>query len=310
MNLPLALPREKQKSKRAGSPITADVKLRAKQSLLRWVEYANSVFDAEFPVPTISFELRGTTAGKAWLEDWHVQLNAVLLSENLDEFEKRTIPHELAHLIDYRFNRHSDHGPKWVAIMVKLGRDPKRCHSYDTTNSSVVKKISGFKCNCGPQTVSVRMGNRINRGAKYLCGKCKHILTVSSGVSMPVFPANRKPVVAASGRLSSEGMLKFAKDLCRRHGLPFVENDLKYFQACTEFITKWHKPTLAAPVPLATPIPAVAATSTPAAPSREGPTEKQMSFALSIAKRKGVEISEEAQSSKTAMSKWISDNLK
>lgn len=63
---------------------------------------ANASLNANYPEPKISFRQRGTTAGTAYLSQWEMRLNAVLLAENGQPFIDEVVPHELAHLLVYR----------------------------------------------------------------------------------------------------------------------------------------------------------------------------------------------------------------
>lgn len=97
---------------------------------------ANASLNANYPEPKISFRQRGTTAGTAYLSQWEMRLNAVLLAENGQPFIDEVVPHELAHLLVYRqFGRVSPHGPQWRWMMEEvLGVSACRTHRFDVAS--------------------------------------------------------------------------------------------------------------------------------------------------------------------------------
>lgn len=128
-----------------------DVELKIQEGL----NIAQSHYGREFPFPSISYDLKGKTAGTATYQRNHIRLNAVLLVENGDKFINRTVLHELAHLLTYqvhgvprdRAGRHAAHGREWKSMMNLLGVESSRCHSYDTSNS-VGRKVKQFVWKC------------------------------------------------------------------------------------------------------------------------------------------------------------------
>ena len=155
--------------------VTAQVKARVENKIREGIALAEAKYKQKFAMPTIQYDLRGTTAGTANYNTWTIRLNAVLLNENTDEFIERTVPHELAHLITdrvypeahhgrgivrtrrgFRREKREVHGPNWQSVCLVLGMtDITRCHQYDTTNSKVVKSTSRtipWKCTgCGTE---------------------------------------------------------------------------------------------------------------------------------------------------------------
>lgn len=88
------------------------------------------------PMPIIKFDLRGTTAGRAWGGKKHlIQFNPILLDENPEDFIRQTVGHEVAHL--GAFVKHGcgikPHGQEWSHVMWALRLPAKRCHNYDTS---------------------------------------------------------------------------------------------------------------------------------------------------------------------------------
>jgi SprT protein len=310
------LPREAPISKRRAPPVAPAIKERAKKSLAYWVELARQRFKLPLFMPTISFDLVGTTAGKAFLLQRHVQLNAVLLTENLESFEQDTIPHELAHLIVYHvLGRSGGHGPEWKEAMRRLGLDPKRTHNYDVANSRTTAQVTGYTCGCGHHPVSPKMHNKIRLGARARCKKCGQRLQWK-GVPAPTFrpkppPAPARPVPAPprpAARPPSEAMLRFAEALAQKHKMVVPADVLADFEACRAFLDKWSKaPAVAAPL-VAKPEPPFKPVTS--AGGEFPPTERQLSFAQSIARRKKLVIPPEVLKSKQKVSQWIDQHSK
>lgn len=124
------------------------IKERVEQKLVDCIEIAEKAFNQKFLFPQVLYTKRGTTAGTANTNDWNVNFNSVLLMENIEAFIARTVPHEMAHLIDSQVNPHnfvgigkrSIHGPTWKSIMKLLGAPVSRCHSYDVSTAKIKKR--------------------------------------------------------------------------------------------------------------------------------------------------------------------------
>lgn len=78
-----------------------------------------------------------------------VYLNADFLENETEDFLARTVPHELAHIIDEmlwgmqytRNGRRILHGATWKKIMRDLDLDDSTYHSYDVSKSSRVRSF-------------------------------------------------------------------------------------------------------------------------------------------------------------------------
>lgn len=164
------------------SPINP-VQQRAYDLSMYYLQTAEAAFGVSLPVPGIGFDLRGTAAGQVRIErrQWRIRYNAVLLEQHTQRFLKRTVPHEVAHLVAYQLHgpRIRPHGREWKAIMVHFGADASRCHDFDTRDSRV-RRLRQFvyQCACQRHTLSSIRHNRIERGMTYLCRKCQRPLTL------------------------------------------------------------------------------------------------------------------------------------
>lgn len=168
--------------------ITKSIKAEVEQKLAECIAIAERKFGRKFPMPSVTYQLRGTTAGTAQVSANHINLNAVLLLENGADFINRTVPHEFAHIVDYvlhpeNFQRsapvsrwssargkRSVHGPTWKAIMVAFGAEPSRCHSFDV--ASVRKKTTKYVWVCPTCGAEAELGPK--RHAKMESGASRY----------------------------------------------------------------------------------------------------------------------------------------
>ena len=165
--------------------------------------------------PTISFDVRGKKAGYAMVQANAVHFNPVLLMENLDDFIERTVPHEIAHVIDFivnpqnfkstynhttgRFSKRTYHGKTFKFIMSEvLGADDNSTyHNYDTTNATVRKSrkfvwkstIDGHEMILG-----IKRHNKMLKGwvRYWLRGKSHHTYTFSHEKGAQLMAASTK----------------------------------------------------------------------------------------------------------------------
>ena len=147
---------------------------------------ARRFYGINLPEAAIDFSLRGRCAGQARVDrggETCLRINQQLLAENLDDFLRNTIPHEVAHLVvnwqaRKKRQRPRPHGPEWQAVMRQCyGLKALRCHSYQTTPARVVPRAFLYSCNCSEHRLTSIMHNRILRSYRALCRSCKSPLT-------------------------------------------------------------------------------------------------------------------------------------
>lgn len=127
-------------SRTRGAPVSAALQQRCVDRIVE----CHQILPTKMRTPTLSFDLRGTTAGQAFPGKHHIRLNGQLLNENVEEFIEQTVGHEWAHLVAIHLHgpKIRAHGPEWKNVMVKMGLDPARCHTYNTNNARTVKPRS------------------------------------------------------------------------------------------------------------------------------------------------------------------------
>ena len=152
-------------------------------------------YTIDFPTPTISYNLTGTTAGSALGEDT-IRLNRDLIVTHTDHIINQTLPHEIAHcavnvlhptaklaFVNNRTGRRvraiKPHGNQWQSVMRVFGLKAERCHTLDVGVSAKSNSPYVCKCDCMEHQVGVKRYNKILKGAKYRCTKCKTVLQFS-----------------------------------------------------------------------------------------------------------------------------------
>ncbi|ACS84359.1 SprT family zinc-dependent metalloprotease [Musicola paradisiaca] len=138
---------------------------------------ANTALGSDYPEPSVSYRQRGATAGSAWLKNWEIRINPVLLQENQQTFIDEVVPHELAHLLVYaRFGQTAPHGREWRWMMENVLQVPaRRTHRFET--ASVQGKTFPYRCACRLHDLTLRRHNRVVRGeAEYRCRHCGALL--------------------------------------------------------------------------------------------------------------------------------------
>lgn len=256
-------------------PVPFDVRESVKNTLAQYLRMAERKFGRTFSTPSISFDLRGKTAGKAFIAKNHIQLNAVLLLENFDDFLADTVPHELAHLLTHAlYKKASAHGPEWKLVMRTLNVNPQRCHSYDVSNARTQKTLT-YACACPGHVieVSVRHHNKIQRGAQYRCKKCKCEI-IPLGTATLSKPVLSEPIPTSPLRPAKPPVQAWVLPASRGASRPGA---------------------------------VVGTASVSSSTSRtEPPSERQLSYAKFLAAKKRLTIPAVALVCKTQMSRWIS----
>jgi len=135
----------------------------------------------EWPLPTVTYKVRGMTAGLAYQRENRICLNLdYLLSENSQvqqDMYEDTIPHEMAHIITHQlYPGASAHGESWKNVMRKLGQVPSRCHQYEVVRARNTRKFL-YSCECRHMTRPHQLG--LNRHKKqqngekvFVCVRC------------------------------------------------------------------------------------------------------------------------------------------
>lgn len=139
------------------------------------------------PVPDVSFDLRGRSAGQAVFarrrRDIRIRINAGLLASHPRQMLEDTVPHEVAHVVIFRLygRKAKPHGPEWKALMRAFGVDPAPCHSLPT---EPVRQLQRFRYACAcdePVWLTSIRHKRAQQGTDYICRRCGDTLRRAEG---------------------------------------------------------------------------------------------------------------------------------
>lgn len=162
----------------------------AEANVRKYINKASLIFGQKFPIPRITWSLRGKTAGTACYSRWVINLHPELAERVGEEYEQ-TVGHEIAHLVTDRTHgvmhtrrgQHISHGWAWKSVMRRLGLNPERCHTYDMTGIGRTRRTTAenyiYTCGCCEHTLSALRHKRFQNGAyrRLHCCKCKGSLT-------------------------------------------------------------------------------------------------------------------------------------
>lgn len=144
--------------------------------IIKYCEKAKSLYGFElkdWKRPTLSFDLKGCAAGQAFLLKNHIKINPVLFKENREAFFKRTIPHEVAHLVAFTVFGDRGHGKDWKNVMTRFGCENSRCHTYDVSSVKRSKTVRRYlySCNCTKDAqLTKQLHEKLNGRGR--CNKC------------------------------------------------------------------------------------------------------------------------------------------
>ena len=129
--------------------------------------------------PVITYGLRGSVAGQAFMRQNRMDLNMILFQENFADAIVNTLPHELAHLESWRQGqkRGDFHKGIWRKLMVQFRAAPIACHNLDVTTAMSRTGYYTYRCRCDSgQMVSLEMHYRIQGSPElFRCRRCRQI---------------------------------------------------------------------------------------------------------------------------------------
>ena len=81
-----------------------------KERLITLNQAALDWFDYDEDLPRLTWDLKGTVGGQAYLNQNMIRINQEALKKYKDSYIKQTIGHEFAHLVAYNALGHRGHG--------------------------------------------------------------------------------------------------------------------------------------------------------------------------------------------------------
>lgn len=148
------------------------VRDRLRMEVAMVVDHAKRLYGNKISLnPAVRFFNRGSAGGRAHYRDMSVSFNEVLAKENPVEFNN-TVIHEVAHLVVKQiYPLAKPHGKEFKHVMISLGGNGKRTHSYDVSSVKQQRSYTYhvIKCGCKEHLVSKA---RAFRAASLKCKKC------------------------------------------------------------------------------------------------------------------------------------------
>jgi len=159
-----------------------EIKQEIRELTLSYFNKGKQQFAVNTAVPKITFDIKGNrTAGQARYSENRIRYNFPIAKQNYESFLKRTVPHEVAHIIQRTLNFNSSpHGIEWKRVMRFFGiQNPERCHDYDVSDVPTFRRSQKFRYSCAcskKHYVGKAVHNRIKNGVEYKCSRCKQII--------------------------------------------------------------------------------------------------------------------------------------
>jgi SprT protein len=180
------------------TPVPKDLIAKVEDKVLETYIKAEEIWQRQFELPRLQFDLRGLCAGRAYIH--HIRLNSVLLVQNETDFIEATVPHEVAHLISHRLHgyRIKPHGKEWKSVMLALGLNPTVYHNYAVPCDRVRRERRfTYACDCRSIQETARSHFKLQRGEIQYQGPCKYC-----GEAFKFMPdmGNRETFLNAQGR--------------------------------------------------------------------------------------------------------------
>lgn len=164
---------------------STELQEKIKAECMKWYARGIQEFSQQPELLEILFDLSGQKAGIATVRNSGantLNFNMILAEENEEEFLSQVVPHEVAHIIANKFYKQNcGHDVLWQSVMIKWGKDPKRCHHFSVENSSQSRRNYHWKCSkCGTEFhVGKNLHEKIqNNYHKYACSKCRQKYTL------------------------------------------------------------------------------------------------------------------------------------
>jgi len=137
-------------------------------------------------IPVI-FDLKGRAAGmyKVNKSRRMIRYNPYIFGRYFSENISTTVPHEVAHyIVDvlYGMRKTQPHGKEWKAIMSLFNADASVTCNFDL-NGLPTRYYQRFDytCSCRTHELTRIRHNRVLKGARYYCRRCKQALILKNG---------------------------------------------------------------------------------------------------------------------------------
>lgn len=166
--------------------MSENIKSQIEARVLECMEIVRAKFRlTEFQNPSVHFDVSGTKGGFAKYQDWSIHFNLDLAKNNMEQYLNQTVPHEVAHLVDFKKYGGWGHKRTWKAIMIHVfGLKPDRCHSMDVSEVKTRKYDTYiYTCNCPSleHKIKTNLHKKMSvLGKNYRCGRCMNRISFKS----------------------------------------------------------------------------------------------------------------------------------
>jgi len=167
------------------------INIKQQQQVVRqtheYIERAEKIFDREFKLIPVKFDLIGRAAGmyKVIQDSRVIRYNPHIFAKYFEDNLALTIPHEVAHYVtdmEYGYRRSSlfrrrrirPHGEEWQNVMSEFGVDATRTCDFNLEGIPQRKhKVFAYACKCKQHELGSRRHNKVIKGkADYFCKHC------------------------------------------------------------------------------------------------------------------------------------------
>jgi SprT protein len=138
------------------------------------------------PIPVL-FDLKGKAAGmyKVNKSRRMIRYNPYIFARYYSENLATTVPHEVAHyIVDvlYGMRKTQPHGKEWKAMMNMFNADASVTCNFDLAGLPTRNyQRFDYSCSCKTHELTRIRHNRVLKGARYYCRRCKQELSFKNG---------------------------------------------------------------------------------------------------------------------------------
>lgn len=168
--------------------VSADLIKQVNEKVQQTVQKIEQIYGTKFhKAVDVRYDINSARlGGQALIGSFEIRLNPAYLNKYKEEYINRTVVHEVVHLgIEQVYRKDQGHwkvdahGPEWKNMMVRLGADPSRCHSYEPDEGQGRPKTKyAYVCaRCNkPIPVGPKVHSKLQKGANYRTTCCQAIL--------------------------------------------------------------------------------------------------------------------------------------
>lgn len=176
-------------------PINTGQRQRVIAATHDYIERASELFNRDFDLIPISFNLKGRAAGMYRISGQQrvIRYNPCVFALYFDENLSITVPHEVAHYVTEQMHGSSwrslpghhrvrPHGEEWRNVMQKFGVDASRTCGFEVTGIPIrAYRYYLYACDCRQHQLGSRRHNKVvSRQAYYHCRSCGGLLRQSA----------------------------------------------------------------------------------------------------------------------------------